>query len=666
MKILTWLIAVVAVVLIGVYVVAFTPFGNSLVAPVIESKINESAKLSSKLEKFTLGMSDLDVLLHITPKNSLHVTGTYSLFSQSFDLQYDVTCNDLSELSKLAKKELSGKFLTDGKVKGDLGFLTVDGKSDVAKSSTNYHVELTELNPTSIIAKVADLDLPTLLAMVGDKQYASAKIALDVNFKNIKPHHLDGNILLKTSQGVLSSEVMRKDFNLTIPKTSFAMNLDAELKGDDITYKYLLTSNLAKISSAGTVVPQPLHVTIKYGVDVAELGVLKPITKADLRGALKLSGTVQGNKEKMVVDAKSDIASSYTTAQVTLEEFKPKTLVADIKHFKVQKLLYMIKQPHYSDADINIKAKLTSLEQNNLQGVVQTQIKNGKLDTRYLTKAYKFKHLMPRTTYNAFVNTNLSGTIVDSKVDFNSNLADLDIKKARFDMKDASIVSDYTVKLHDLDKLYFVADRHLKGKLIAKGELKKAKDLDLTVFSNVASGKLDAKLHNDLLKANLKDMQTLDLLDMLLYPQVFDSGIDADVVYNLATQKGDFDGKLKEGKFMKNTILDLTKQYAKVNLYKQKFQGDVNAKINKEHITALLDLKSNTSSIYTKDTKLNSKTQNIDSKIKIIANNNPALYVTLKGNVKAPKVGVDASNIVKDEATKVIKKEINKFFKKLF
>ncbi|MBA1438781.1 MAG: hypothetical protein FAF05_07355, partial [Epsilonproteobacteria bacterium] len=653
MKIVKWLAGIVVVLVVLLYTLLFTSIGNSILAPVIESKINDATKLSTKLQKFSLSMSDLDILLYITPQNSLRVTGSYSPFSQSFDLAYDVACNDLSELAVVVKKELSGKFLTDGKVKGDMEFLMIDGKSDIAKSATSYHVELTKLNPTSIIAKVQNLDLATLLAMVGEKQYASAKVALDVNFKNITPHQLDGDVVLRTSKGVLNSGVMRKDFGITIPKTSFAMQLNAKLQGDDIVYRYLLTSNLAKISSSGKVVPQPLDVAIKYGVDVQELAVLKPITKADIRGELKLSGSVDGDQKRMGITAKSDVASSYTTAKIVLQDFKPQSVVASIQHLKVQKLLYMVKQPHYTDADINVEAKLSSVEP--LKGTIVTHILKGKLDSAYLSKTYKFKHKMPTTTYNGVIKTKIANDVVDSQIDFNSNLANLDMKQARFNIQDASLQSDYVVKLHDLNRLYFVTDRYLKGGIVANGMLKKAKDLDFTAFSNIAGGKLDVKLHNDDLVANISSMRTLDLLDMLLYPQVFDSAIDGDLKYNLAKQSGVFDGKLKAGKFMNNVALDLTKKYAKIDLYKQRFQGDMQAEIKKELITASVDLKSNTSSIATKNTKLNAKTQSIDSKLKIIANNNPAIYVTLKGGVSQPKVSVDASGIVKDEAKKVIK-----------
>ncbi len=70
-------------------------------------------------------------------------------------------------------------------------------------------------------------------------------------FKSIKTGALDGAVVLKTKEGRLDPKYMLSDFNVTIPKTSFSMNLDATLQEDDIDFKGELLSNLFKITGAG-------------------------------------------------------------------------------------------------------------------------------------------------------------------------------------------------------------------------------------------------------------------------------------------------------------------------------------------------------------------------------------------------------------------------------
>jgi len=665
MKYFAWMGGFIVALLGVLYVVAFTSFGNSLLQPVIEEKIQEEIKLESKLKTFSLSLSDFEILLELNENNTILLKGNYSLFSQSFNLVYRVRLEELKTLQALTQVQLQSSFHTEGSVIGDMTFVTVEGKSDVAQSKTSYHVELTDFNPTSIIAIVQNADLKSLLYLGGQKEYASATINLDLNFKDITPHALDGNVLLTTKDGILNQAVMKKDFNITIPPTAFEMNLKALLAGDSAEYTYALNSNLAKLSSSGEVTPEPLALDVKYGVDVKELAVLKPMTNADIRGVLRLSGTAKGDKQKLLIDGRSDIAASDTNFGIVLKEFEPTSLQANIKNMKLQSVLYMLKQPHYADGYLSLNADISDARVKNLKGVVKTTIDNGLVDSKYMTKAYEFSAMMPKTTFSAKTETELNANIADTKLQLVSNLANLDIKEAKFNMKDTSLVSDYFVKLHNLDKLYFVTERHLKGAISANGMLKKGEDLDFTAFSNIAGGKLEAKLHNDDFVANISSMQTLDMLHILIYPEIFKSSVNGVMKYNLAQKKGIFTGKLQDGKFTKNQVLDLTKQYAHTDLYKERFLGDIGAKINKENIVASLDLKSNNSYIKTKETKLNSKTKRIDSKLDISANGNP-LEVRLTGSANAPKVSVNAQKLIKKEAQKAIEKEVNKLFKGLF
>jgi len=363
------------------------------------------------------------------------------------------------------------------------------------------------------------------------------------------------------------------------------------------------------------------------------------------------------------VDGRSDLAGSETKFSALLEEFAPKSADLSIKNMRLEKALYMVNQPHYTDGIFSLDAKISDANPDTLAGVITTDIKEGLLDSKFLTQEFEFKSLMPTTRYAMQTKTEIKNSLAKTELSFASTLADFDIKEANFHLKSGAVESDYIVRLHDLNKLMFVTERPLKGSISVHGELKKDKDLDFSAYSDIAGGKLVANLHNDDFKANLKSMQTLELLDMLIYPKIFKSSIDGDVTYNLAEKKGLFKGELKDGKFTQNEVLDLAKRYANTDLYIETFLGNVDAVIRQENIVASLMLNSNKSHIKTKDTKLNTKTKNIDSKIEINANGNP-LTVTLKGDVNAPKVGVDASKIIEKEAKQAIEKEVNKFLQK--
>lgn len=665
MKYLVWLGFILIFIVTSIYVIAFTSVGNSLVKPMIQSKIKEQTKLESKLNTFVLTMSDFKIVLELNENNVIAIEGNYSLFTKAFDANYKVNLENLKTLKPLTNVQLDKNFHTSGTIKGDVAFMQIDGVSDIAQSSTTYHVELSDFNPTSIIANVKNLKLASLLDIGAQSNYASADVNLNVNFKNINPHALDGDIVLKTKNGLIDATLMKRDFNVTIPTTSFSMNLDAKLKGDDIDYSYELGSNLFQILSSGKVIPKPLKADIKYSLNIKELEVLKPLTQADIRGAFRLSGTIKGDKQNMVVEGRSDLASSDTKFEALLKEFAPVTLKAAVKNLKVEKLLYMLKQPHYTDGLFSMNADISDARSDKLKGKVVTSITEGILDSKYFTKAYEFKSQMPTTAFNSSTLSMLNGDIIDTKVDLNSNLVNLDIKSAKYSIKSASLKSDYTAKIENLDKFFFITDQHVKGGMTVNGEFSKAKDLDLSIHTEVAGGKIDAKLHNDDFHAELNEIQTTELLYMLIYPELFESTINAKLDYNLAQSKGLFSGHVVNGVFAKNKTFDLIKQYVKFDMYRENFNGDVSAKINKENILASVDFRSKEAAVKTLDAKLNTKTKQIDADITVVAKKD-SITANIKGDVDSPKVSVDLKKFIESETGKAVVKEVNKLFKKLF
>jgi len=378
-----------------------------------------------------------------------------------------------------------------------------------------------------------------------------------------------------------------------------------------------------------------------------------------------LDGSLVGAKDKMIFKANTNIAYSDTSLHVVLNNFAPTSIKADMKNLRLEKALKMLNQAPYSDGLLSLHVDVSDARTTKLKGNIKVNVEHGLLNSAYLSKTYEFKTKMPKTTFELNTDTTLDGNNAYTKLNLDSSLAKLDMKKLKFNIKTGSLNSDYIAKIPNLDKLFFVTDRHMRGGITLNGEISKDNNLDLTMHSKVAKGKIDAKLHNDDFHADLIGVDTIGLLHMLKYPELFQAKLDARLDYNLAMSKGVLDGDLLKGHFVKNKTFDMIKQYAKFNMYKEKFSGDVNAKINKENILTSLNLKSNSSAIVTKDTKLNTKTQQIDSKLKVVANKNP-IDLELSGDINQPNVKIDLEKFMKSKAGEKVQKELNRFFKKLF
>jgi len=483
MKYLIWFGVILAILIATIYGVLFTPFGNSFIKPIAESKIQEQTKLDSRLTTFLLSTSDFEIVLELNEKNNIKAKGSYSLFSKAFDFSYEI--------------------------------------------------------------------------------------------------------------------------------------------------------------------------------DFQKLESLDSFTQTPLRGALYTNGTVKGDRAFMKVEAKSNLASSNTTFEVVLKEFALSSLRAKIENLQIEKLLYMLKQPHYTNGLLSMNAEISDARSDKLDGKITTAITKGHFDSSYLTKAYGFKSTMPTTTFDSTMITMLKGSIADTKVDFNSNIAKLNIKSAKFDIKEGSLKSDYAVNIADLDKLFFITSQHLRGALAANGEFSKAKDLDFTMHTNIADGKIDAKLHNDDFYADISSIKTKKLLYILLYPEMLDATLNAKLNYDLLQSRGTFNGQVANAKFEKNQPFDLVKQYVKFDMYKELFNGDVNAKIYKENVLASVDLRSMESAIKIKEAKINTKTNQIDTDL-TLGIKKDEISATLRGDIDAPRVSINFEEFMKTEAAKEVQEKISK------
>lgn len=835
------ILAIVALILIMVYVVVFTPIGNGIVAPIAEKKINESLGLKSRLETFKLDSSSLNIALTLTPQNKITVSGNFSLLSQSFNIAYRLRLNHLQALKPLTKETLYGKFHTEGTVIGDLKQIGIKGSSDIAGSNTNYDVTLTDFNPSSIKATVDGAKTEELLALVGKAPYAISRLHVNADMRSVDPENLQGDVSITLHDGKIDTALMQRDFNLSLPKTTFTLNQQATLRGKEIHYKTAFESNLAQILSSGSVSPKPLKTdltyeinfkdlallqpiinaplrgpfmtkgsvkgdeslmkilgssdiarsetrydidlkkmkpakvlasinnaqldkllymggqnayangtldvdvqlsnldpknlqgdatltldngninsklmkrdfnvtlpqtqfvltsktalkgkaidykldldsnlatfgssgTIKpetmgmdlqYQLNIAMLELLKPITKAPLRGAFNLKGDVKGDKKSLHVKGSSDLAGSTTTFKAELEAFKPKEISADITNLRLAKLLYMVEQPHYlQNGILNSKIRITDARLGTLDGSIQNHIIKGVVDTKATARAFEFKP-MPRITFDATAISTLKGDSVRTKMDLNSNILTLDVKEAKLNLNDNSLQSDYRITLPDLSQLYFVTEQEMQGAIAFNGEIKKAEALDFTAHSTTLDGTIDAHLHNDDFRAQLKNLETLKILHMITYPEIFQSTLNGTLLYNLALKKGSMDSNLSDGKFTKNQMGDLLKQYAKYDLYQERFQSTLKSDITPLRIKSNLMMKGGTVRISDPKMIIAPKSKQIKSNLKVIVNNNP-VTIKLRGNVQKPDVKIDANELIKREAGKAVEKELGNLLKGLF
>ncbi len=820
------------------YILLFTTIGNNLLQPSIEAKINENSPIKVKLSKFLLRMDRIKVLIKLDEQNTILAEGSYSLFSQSFDIDYTIALNKLSNLNKLAERKLSGKLLSDGNINGGLDLFKIKGKSDIALSQTDYaivikemkldkaalkltnaqikellsmvgekpyatgkidlHLQLNDLNPenlkgsvalnikeallnektlkkelglsltktglkgelkakleanqinylarvdselanifskgemqttntsvnstykidikelalfksltkaplrgpfftqgeikgknksykiegksniadsktlyslklldfkpSKLILNIQDAKLEKLLYMAGEQKYASARLNANIQLNNLNPKRLVGKAELSLREGKVDQKIMLKTFKVTLPKTSFTLKTKTVIKPENINYTFSLLSNLAKIDSKGDINPQSIQTKADYLVDIKELALLKPLTSSPLRGPLATSGTLRGDKKELLIKGSSDLAQSKTNYILRLEELSPKSAEIDIKKAKLSKLLYLAGEPSYAIGDLDMSIKLDSIS--SLNGKIKMLVSKGLVNKKVVKKAFDIN--LPYTKFELNSNARIKEDKLTAKTKIISNLATLNMKKSDFDIKKASLRSDYDIFIPFLERLEPLLERRLFGEVRASGKIKKDKQLIITAHSKIFRGQINAKVIDDKVTSDFKDIHAIDILKILGYKEVMDAPLNGDFIYNTKTKEGKLYARFDKATLTRSKMTDLIKGLSRTDLTKERFnKGSLLSLINKDIISSELKMQSKRASLRSKKFLVNSKKQVIDArfalKIKEYAGD-----VILKGDINSPSVKLDAKSMITPEIEKKVGKEINRFLKKLF
>jgi len=644
-------------IFVGIYLFLFTSIGHGFILPIIENKIKDATNLQNvEVKDFSLAPSSLDMVL-LVENQKITANAKFGIFSQALDAKYDVKIDDLSKFKKLAKTNINGKFYTNGTISGKFTNLDINGLAQVANGDIDYKLNINnnEGSINNIIFKLDNLDVSTLLSMVDQPQYMQGKLNANGKISSQNLENID--FIANVKDGKVNTKVVKDSLNIVVPKSDFKLDSKIKIANKVGNYNIDIFSSLAKIKSDGKINLLKLGLDSVYSLDIKSLAMLEPIIGTKLNGAFNTNGTIKGDKKSMIIDGKSNVASSNTKYHVVLKDLKPDLIKANILNAKLDKLLYTLNQPSFAKGDLNIVATITSLDK--LSGKIDTTIKKGLFNRTVMKKEFDIS--FPKNpTFNTTIHTNLDDNMVVSNINLKTFAANLITKKTSFDISKAKLTTDYLLNIPSLAKLYFVSGQKMKGKMSINGDIVFDKTVLATFHSKKFGGNIDGKLNDNKLSIKTKNINSLELLDTMYYPKIFKSTIDANLDYNLLTKKGLSKVNMVNGKFLTNeamtTLKNLTNYDLTLELYKK---SSLVTKIDDTMLYSTLEMKSDKSTITSKKLNLNTAKSTIDADIKIKYRKYD-LGVKLAGAISSPRVKVDVGDLLKNKAKDALNKKLGK------
>lgn len=512
MKFLAWVCGILLVLVVALYCVLFSSFGNSVLKPFVEKIASEKIGMELKLEKFELGFSSFDILAIINGELSVESRGKYSLFSSQFDLNYNTQAKSFNGM----QIDLSLK----GEALGSFDNFVANGSGSLAGSSIRFASRIKDYAPLELKLDAKELDLAALSMIALKKAYISGKLSAIADIAG-----QEGTAKLNSAKIIITKEA-QNDFGISLP-ANFALSLNSDIKllGKQVAATTRVKSALANLSAKNTSYNfENGEITSDFNVDIANLAALEPIIKQKLNGSIKVAGNTKiANGAMEFLDAKINGLGGEILASL-----KDNELNANIKNLKLAQALSLAGLVPLANSDISGTAKITNLsDTKKIKGSANLTLSNGVLNHKQMN-ALLGSDLSSDVSFNAQNKLEIaSGTLNFDSV-LNSPVIENLGAKGSYTLANGDAKIDLVGKIADLGAIFGSGVKspvNIKANVGLKaGKLSDA-DIDIKGFG----GEIIAKVKGKALNANIKNIKAEQVLAMTTFGSLINGEVNAEL-----------------------------------------------------------------------------------------------------------------------------------------
>ena len=512
MKFLAWICGILLVLVVALYCVLFSSFGNSVLKPFVEKIASEKIGMEFRLEKFELGFSSFDILAIINGELSVESRGKYSLFSSQFDLHYNTQAKSFNGM----QIDLSLK----GEALGSFDNFVANGSGSLAGSSIRFASRIKDYAPLELKLDAKELDLAALSMIALKKAYISGKLSAVADIAG-----QEGTAKLNSAKIIITKEA-QNDFGISLP-ANFALSLNSDIKllGKQVAATTRVKSALANLSAKNTSYNfENGEITSDFNLDIANLAALEPIIKQKLNGSIKVAGNTKiANGAMEFLDAKINGLGGEILASL-----KDNELNANIKNLKLAQALSLAGLAPLANSDISGTAKITNLnDTKKIKGSANLTLSNGVLNHKQMN-ALLGSDLSSDVSFNAQNKLEIaSGTLNFDSV-LNSPVIENLGAKGSYTLANGDAKIDLAGKIADLGAIFGSGAKspaNIKANVGLKaGELSDG-DIDIKGFG----GQILAKVKGKALNANIKNIKAEQVLAMTTFGSLFNGEVNAEL-----------------------------------------------------------------------------------------------------------------------------------------
>ncbi|EME0243231.1 hypothetical protein AAGQ69_000664 [Campylobacter coli] len=521
-KIFYGVIAFVVVLLIAIYTILFTSFGNNIVANIAQKKIKESAGLDVNITHFNLRFSSLELQANIANMADFNLQGALSPFKLGFDLDYLISLKQ--NYAKNLGLNLNQNLSFGGKIQGKASDFTLDGRGYLLGSNVLLNVRMYNYSPIALNLDAKNLKIEEILHLLSYPSYAKGFLNAQakISAQNLKP---DGNIIIKLDTSYINYEAIKKDFSLDLPLNSNPKaEILANVKEDKIYAVSKIYNDYLNLQTQKTLYDMSKNIlSTDFNLNIPSLAKLEKLTKTRLNGSLGVIG------ETSVVNN----ALSSLNAQViglggeVKASLKHNKIFADINEASLEKLLALAGYGALVSGNLNAKLLNADLDFSNFD--LEAKINNAKINTNELKKIAKIE--LPNTIFSLDAKANAKNSNISYNALLASNLLNIKKLQGTYNLKNSELNTDLNAFIDDLSQFSAIAGQKLQGKadLNAKAHIIGTQIQNLNANANLADGVIKADSNGKKLDLNIDKLDLSKLFVIAGMPNYASGVVNAKV-----------------------------------------------------------------------------------------------------------------------------------------
>lgn len=309
------------------YLTLFTPWGNTLAKPLVQNRLSSLFETPISIDTFTLTHNSLHLHFHDSHNNRVQVQGQFSLITLNLHAFYQA---DLSKSGGLNSMNLPLK--TSGVLNGGYGRMSAQGSANIFDGNLHYRVQLNRFRTSDLHLSLGALNYQSLMLWLDYPHNSSTLLAGDIDLHGLDHRDVEGTATLQTRTKNFSPSPIVDD------NTSF-------------DFLSLFTDDQGKI--------QPFHLNLTLKTTVDELGILEQFAMLPLRGKADLKAIFQGDQDRLVLDARTNLAKSSTHARVHWKRLRPSYVYLDVQHADTHALFHLFSKKSPTEGSISLNAEGT-------------------------------------------------------------------------------------------------------------------------------------------------------------------------------------------------------------------------------------------------------------------------------------------------------------------